>query len=172
MTDDSPRYLYPEQIVSTEWVAGHLDDLSLRIFDCTTYLIYEMGTGRPYRVESGRADFDAGHIPGSAFIDLQEELSDKDAKTNFMMLPVKSWRAASPRRASGGHARRPLIRKAIQWATRNGGCCVGRFRQRGDPGRRLRQVGGGGPSRSTMPHVYPAAQLTPARPEFSSARRR
>src|SRR5262245_23157274 len=89
MTDDRSRYLYPEQIVSTAWLAAHLDDLDLRIFDCTTYLIYETATERPYRVESGRADFDAGRIPGSAFIDLQEELSDKSAKTNFMMLPVE-----------------------------------------------------------------------------------
>ena len=66
MTDDSPRYLHPEQIVSTEWLAAHLDDHGLRIFDCTTYLIYETGTGRPYRVESGRADFDTAHIPNSA----------------------------------------------------------------------------------------------------------
>jgi hypothetical protein len=39
MTDDTPRYLYPEQIVSTEWLVAHLNDLGLRIFDCTTYLI-------------------------------------------------------------------------------------------------------------------------------------
>lgn len=113
------RYLHPEQIVSTAWLAEHLSDPDLRVFDCTTYLLYETGTGRPYRVESGRADYDRGHIPGSAFIDLQADLSDASAKTNFMMLPIE---ALSRRFAALGVGDRTRVvlysRKAMQWATR------------------------------------------------------
>ena len=58
---------HPEALVSGDWLESHLDDASLRVFDCTTYLAYEEGTGRPYSVVSGRADYDAGHIPGSGF---------------------------------------------------------------------------------------------------------
>ena len=59
------RYAHPEAIVGTQWLADTPRDPSLRVFDCTTHLRYETGTGRPYRVESGRADYDAAHIPGS-----------------------------------------------------------------------------------------------------------
>ena len=55
-----PRYLYPDAVVSTQWLADNLSDPTLRIFDCTTYLHYETGTGRPYTVVSGRADYERG----------------------------------------------------------------------------------------------------------------
>ena len=44
------RYAHPEAIVGTGWLADNLRDPSLRGFDCTTYLHYETGTGRQYRV--------------------------------------------------------------------------------------------------------------------------
>ena len=113
------RYLHPEQIVSTEWLAAHLADPDLRVFDCTTYLIYETGTGRPYRVESGRADYDRAHIPGSAFIDLQADLSDLNAKTNFMMLPIEILTDRFAALGIGNGTRVVLYsRKAMQWASR------------------------------------------------------
>src|SRR3954451_21962094 len=33
----TPRYVHPEAIVSTEWLAEHLPDPALRIYDCTSY---------------------------------------------------------------------------------------------------------------------------------------
>src|SRR5438309_6832997 len=57
----TPRYADPEAIVSTAWLAEHLPDPALRIYDCTTYLHYETGTGRPYRLENGRADYEQAH---------------------------------------------------------------------------------------------------------------
>lgn len=113
------RYLHPEQIVSTAWLAEHLTDPDLRVFDCTTYLLYETGTGRPYRVESGRADYDRGHIPGAAFIDLQADLSDSTAKTNFMMPPLEEVTRRFAALGVGDRTRVVLYsRKATQWATR------------------------------------------------------
>lgn len=165
MTDDQPRYLHPEQIVSTEWLAAHLDAPGLRIFDCTTYLIYETGTGRPYRVESGRADFDTGHIPGSAFLDLQGELSDTGAKTNFMMPPIEELARRFAAKGVGDDTRVVLYsRKAAQWATRiwwmlravgfdNAAILDGGFEKWVAEGRPL----------STSTHDYTAAKLA-ARP--------
>ena len=116
---DTPRYAYPEAIVSTDWLAANLADPSLRIFDCTTYLLYETGTGRPYRVGSGRPDYEAGHIPNSGFLDLQEELSDKTAPTNFMMLPPEELARRFAARGIGQGTRVILYaRKSMQWATR------------------------------------------------------
>jgi len=114
-----PRYLYPEAVVSTQWLEDNLADPSLRIFDCTTYLHYETGTGRPYTVVSGRADYDAGHIPGSAFIDLQGELSDKDSPYRFTLLPPDELAARFGRLGIGEGTRAILYtRDTIQWSTR------------------------------------------------------
>ena len=81
----TPRFHHPDALVSGEWLQDNLHDPTLRIFDCTTYLIYETGTGRPYRVESGRADYDAGHIPGSGFLDLQGDFSIEDSPYRFTL---------------------------------------------------------------------------------------
>jgi len=114
-----PRYLYPDDVVSTQWLEDNLADPSLRIFDCTTYLHYETGTGRPYKVVSGRADYDAGHIPGSAFIDLQGDLSDNDSPYRFTLLPPDALAARFGRLGIGAGTRAILYtRDTIQWSTR------------------------------------------------------
>ncbi|MBJ7251651.1 MAG: sulfurtransferase [Acetobacteraceae bacterium] len=112
-------YAHPEAIVSTEWLAANLGDLTLRLFDCTTYLLYETGTGRPYRIESGRADYDAGHIPGAGFLDLQAELSDRTSRFNFTM-PTPDDLAARLAACGIGDGTRVVLysRKTPQWATR------------------------------------------------------
>lgn len=113
------RYLHPEAIVSTQWLEDHLRDPSLRLFDCTTYLIYETGTGRPYRVESGRSDYEAARIPGSAFLDLQGELSDGSSRFNFTMPAAEDLAARFAAKGIGAGTRVVLYsRKNMQWATR------------------------------------------------------
>jgi thiosulfate/3-mercaptopyruvate sulfurtransferase len=113
------RYAHPEAIVDTEWLAGNLSDPSLRIYDCTTYLHYETGTGRPYRVESGRGDYGKGHIPGSAFLDLQGELSDSSSRFNFTMPALDDLAARFAAKGIGTGTRVVLYaRKNVQWATR------------------------------------------------------
>lgn len=113
------RYAHPEAIVDTEWLAGNLGDPALRVFDCTTYLLYETGTGRPYRVESGRGDYGQGHIPGSAFLDLQGELSDTSSRFNFTMPAADDLAARFAAKGIGTDTRVVLYaRKSMQWATR------------------------------------------------------
>lgn len=77
---------HPEAIVTTERLEAQLSDPALRLYDCTFYLHYESGTGRPYSVESGRADYLKAHIPGSAFLDLQADFSDADSPYSFTLL--------------------------------------------------------------------------------------
>ena len=70
----------PDSLVQTAWLAAHLEDPALRIFECTTYLRpAEPGAPVPYHPEPGRADYEAGHIPGAGFLDLPGELSRRDA---------------------------------------------------------------------------------------------
>ena len=116
---ETPRYAHPEALVTTAWLAEHLRDPALRLYDCTTYLRYETGTGRPYRVESGRNDYERGHIPGSAFLDLQGELSDPAAPTNFMMPAPEDLATRFAAKGIGEGTRVILYsRKTMQWATR------------------------------------------------------
>lgn len=73
-------------LVSTAWLAANLDDPGLRIFDATVHL--RPATPGPYTIESGRADYEAAHIPGAAFLDLVADLSDPASKLNFTHLPA------------------------------------------------------------------------------------
>ena len=112
-------FRYPEQIVSTDWLAAHVGDADLRIYDCTTFLHYEVGTGKPYTVVSGRADYEAGHIPGSGFLDLQADLSDGSSAFRFTMLPLEELAQRFGRLGIGDNTRVILYsRKNAQWATR------------------------------------------------------
>jgi 3-mercaptopyruvate sulfurtransferase SseA len=103
------HFLHPEALVTGAWLEAHLADPSLRIFDCTTYLEYETDSDQPYRVVSGRADYDAGHIPGSAFLDLQAQLSDDASPFRFTMpASARFAEIARPPRDRRGHARGAL----------------------------------------------------------------
>ncbi len=62
-------------LISTEDLARRLDAPGLRLFDCTTYLRPRTDGQPGYISESGRANYDTGHIPGAAFLDLAGELS-------------------------------------------------------------------------------------------------
>jgi thiosulfate/3-mercaptopyruvate sulfurtransferase len=84
-TEHPGTYVYPDLLVSTDWLAANLSDPKIRLYDCTTHLIHisDPEAGVPYRVESGRADYDQEHIPGAAFIDLQKDLSDQTSPLRF-----------------------------------------------------------------------------------------
>lgn len=117
MGDD--RYLYPEAIVSTEWLADHVDDPDLRIYDCTTYLDYETADGSPYRVVSGCSDYDAGHILNSTYLDLQGDFSLSDSPYRFTLPDVADLAERFQAHGIGDNCRVILYSRAnMQWATR------------------------------------------------------
>jgi thiosulfate/3-mercaptopyruvate sulfurtransferase len=80
-------------LVSTEWLAGNLADPRLRLFDITVHL-RPAPSGGPYLIESGRADYEAAHIPGAAFLDLPGALSDRDSPLAFTMPSIDRFAAA------------------------------------------------------------------------------
>lgn len=66
MSADDPRML-----VSTQWLADHMKDPDLRVIDASYYL---PGMGR-----DAKAEYDAAHIPGARFFDIDaisDSLSD------------------------------------------------------------------------------------------------
>ena len=104
-------------LVSTAWLADHLNDPDLRVFDITVHL--RPVAGGPYRIESGLADYEAGHVPGAAFLDLPAGLSDPDSKLPFTMPSLD--RLAKALGASGiGRTSRVVAYTTTtpMWATR------------------------------------------------------
>ncbi len=77
MPQDDPRTL-----VSTEWLAAHLDDPDLRIIDASWYL--------PDAGRNPRAEYDEAHIPGARFVDL-DELSDHRSELPHMAPPPEKF---------------------------------------------------------------------------------
>ena len=71
-------YARPEYLVETDWLQKHLDDPGLRVVDCTHYLpnYFDESAGRHIEKLSGRKNHENGHIPGSVFVDLRDDLCD------------------------------------------------------------------------------------------------
>jgi thiosulfate/3-mercaptopyruvate sulfurtransferase len=67
-----------ESLVSTEWLAGELGAPDLRVIDASIFL---PGSGR-----DGRAEYEAEHIPGAVYMDL-EEIVDSSHPAPHMLPP-------------------------------------------------------------------------------------
>lgn len=107
-------------LITTQELADLLGRADLRIFDCTTYLEYQPAdAGIPYLVVPGTHTFEAGHIPGADFLDLQGEFSDPDTELRFMMPGVAQLEAAFGRHGVGNDSRVVLYSiGTAMWATR------------------------------------------------------
>ena len=57
-------YAHPEALVSTDWLAAHLDDPHIRTVDASFKL--------PGIAPTARQDYDHGHIPGAVFFDIDD----------------------------------------------------------------------------------------------------
>jgi len=106
------------QLVDTDWLAAHLGEPNLRVLECTVYLQPADVPGG-FRVESGRAKWTDGHIPGAGFVDLQDELSDRGSALRFMMPPAAQFAAAMGRHGVGDGVRVVLYDRFVNmWAAR------------------------------------------------------
>jgi thiosulfate/3-mercaptopyruvate sulfurtransferase len=158
------EYRDPNALVETAWLADHLAHPEIRIFDCTTHLKpAKPGSDLPYDIVSGRADYDAAHIPGAGFLDLQGELSDNSTSLRFM-LPSEEQFAEVVSSHGVGDGNRVILYSAggIMWATR----LWWMFRAFGFANAAV--LNGGwdkwlaeGRPTSTAPCNYPAATFTP-----------
>jgi thiosulfate/3-mercaptopyruvate sulfurtransferase len=107
-------------LISTAELANTLGQPELRLFDCTTYLEpTPAGSDEPYNAVPGRQTFEAGHIPGADFLDLQGEFSDSASKLHFMMAPVEQLEGAFGRHGVSTGAKVVLYSLGTpMWATR------------------------------------------------------
>ena len=120
MRTDLEQWREPDALTETEALEAALGDAELRIVDCTTWLRpAEPGDDAPYRVEPGRSDYDAGHIPGAVFLDIQAEISDPGTRLRFMAPSAERFADAMGRLGIGNDARVVLYSAgSIMWATR------------------------------------------------------
>ena len=72
----------PKTLVSTDWLAVHMKDPDLRILDASTYL--------PGIDRDGRTEYDAVHIPGARFFDI-DEVSDGRSDLPHMVPPIEKF---------------------------------------------------------------------------------
>ena len=68
-------------LVTTEWLARHIDDPDLVILDCTV-LVTQNEDGS-FQNNSGWENYKQGHIPNAGFADLINDLSDKESPFQF-----------------------------------------------------------------------------------------
>ena len=108
------------ELISTAELAGILGQSNLRIFDCTTTLDYQPpGSGVPYIVVPRRDSFEASHVPGADFLDLQGEFSDNNTKLRFMMPDIAQLETAFGRHGVGNDSHVVLYSiGTAMWATR------------------------------------------------------
>jgi thiosulfate/3-mercaptopyruvate sulfurtransferase len=107
-------------LISTAELADILGQADLRLFDCTTYLEpAPEGSNVPYLAVPGRQTFEAGHIPGADFLDLQGEFSDSSTALRFMMPDVAYLERAFGRHGVSNESQVVLYSIGTpMWATR------------------------------------------------------
>jgi thiosulfate/3-mercaptopyruvate sulfurtransferase len=91
---------WPRPLIETADLAARLGDPRLRLFECTVTLT-PLADSSGYQAESGRALYEAGHLPGATFVDLLTNLSDPTSPLRFTM-PKSEPLAAALGRAGVG----------------------------------------------------------------------
>ena len=109
-----------DELISTEELARILHERDLRIFDCTTRLDYQPpGSDIPYIAVPGLDTFEAAHIPGADFLDIQGEFSEQDTRRCFMMAGTAELEVAFRRHGVANDSRVVLYSLGSpMWATR------------------------------------------------------
>ena len=107
-----------DMLVSTDWLQRHLETPGLRIYDCTVHLHPWPGAAGQ-TPESGFEEWQAGHIPGSAFIDLTGEFAAPSDRFNFLVLGPERFAQAAGKAGIGEGTRVVLYDRALnRWAAR------------------------------------------------------
>lgn len=69
-------------LVSTQWLAKHINDPDLRILDASWYM--------PAEGRDAKAEYEAAHIPGARFFDI-DDISDHRSELPHMAPPVEKF---------------------------------------------------------------------------------
>jgi len=95
MTKLSPA----DSLVSTQWLADHLDAPDVRVVEATWFM--------PSTGKKGRDEYDAGHIPGAVFFDLDDIADDENPLPHMLPSPAKF--ASRVRKLGLGNGNRIIV---------------------------------------------------------------
>ena len=139
-----------DSLVSTDWLAAELGADDLRILDATTFL---PGSGR-----DARAEYEAAHIPGAAYFDI-EAVSDPDSPLPHIAgrPPSSSPAGCAPSASTITIGSSSTTTARSTRAPAPGGCCAASAPACRDPRRRPRRNGWrrGGRSQAARHHPRP-----------------
>ena len=84
-----------DTLVSTDWLAEHLDDPSLRIVDIRGYVKKrDLGNGRQEaEYLAARDEYDEAHIPGAVYIDWIRDITDPEDPVPVQIAPPDRFTA-------------------------------------------------------------------------------
>ncbi|WP_419912465.1 sulfurtransferase [Hoeflea sp.] len=106
-----------DSLVSTEWLSRNIDEPDLVVLDCRVHMEPNVSGGFSY--QSGRADYEKGHIPSAGFADLLGDLSDSRHPGGFMLPPAEQFCAAMGALGVGDQTRVVLYDSFMSiWAAR------------------------------------------------------
>ncbi len=107
----------PTPLVSTDWLAAHLEDADLRVLDATIFLSPPTSEGEEWSVVTGAEAHASGHVPGARYADLLSELSAPEGR--FTRPDAASFAAAAERLGVGDGTRVVVYDRAgSMWAAR------------------------------------------------------
>ncbi len=103
-----------DTLVSTDWLSQHLEDQDLVVLDCSVLVDVETG-----QTSSGRAEYEAGHIPSAGFADLTGDLSDESSPIQWAVPTPEQFCAAMGELGVGDDSRVVLYDSSMSfWAAR------------------------------------------------------
>jgi thiosulfate/3-mercaptopyruvate sulfurtransferase len=92
-------YVNPQSLVSTDWLAEHIDAPDVRVVDASWYM--------PAENRDPAAEYDAEHIPGAVRFDI-DEIADTDSDLPHMM-PSPEKFSSRMRKAGIGDGNRVVV---------------------------------------------------------------
>ncbi|MGE5546265.1 MAG: 3-mercaptopyruvate sulfurtransferase [Solirubrobacterales bacterium] len=92
-------YANPDALVSTEWLQDHLSAPDVRVVDASFYL--------PIQNRDAREEYEAEHIPGAVFFDI-DEIADSNSDLPHMLPPPEKF-ASKVRKLGLGNGNKIVI---------------------------------------------------------------
>ncbi|MEW6635297.1 MAG: sulfurtransferase [Actinomycetota bacterium] len=96
-----------DALVSTEWLAGHIDDPGVRVVDIRGYVRKrEVAPGRQEaEYLAARGEYEMSHIPGAVFVDWTRDITDPDDPVPVQVAPPERFAEAMGSRGIGDGTR-------------------------------------------------------------------
>jgi thiosulfate/3-mercaptopyruvate sulfurtransferase len=91
LNSEAEQYRHPESLATTEWLAAHLEDPSVRVVDMRYYV--RVSSDGSFRPESGVKTYMEGHIPGAVFVDFASDIADPDDDIPLNILSLDRFEA-------------------------------------------------------------------------------